>query len=253
MRNVIFVVSLIGCVPATSPSGVDEARGTWMPSGKADDGATCAGYCGGRSPGRCYCDVACSGWGDRCPDYQNVCSADRPDLAGSGTTGWGGYDAGWGGYDAGWGGYDGGTSGTSGGTSGGSFDLAGPSYDAGFTQWDLAQPGDLAPVSVWFSDTLTVTRDWYYNGAFQSTTTAYVYVSCAIAGGTIGCGLSTVALGSGGSFIVQTIDYAQLTGQVITPQTVDFYSYSYTSQPDGNGWQYNDHWTGFLSESTKGG
>src|SRR5262245_39874589 len=102
---------LVACVPPTAPPGRDAGRGRWKTTGKAHQPATCAGFCGGRSPGRCWCDVACSGWGDCCPDYQNVCSV--PD-GGGGTTGYGGYDAGgttgYGGYDAGgttgYGGYD---------------------------------------------------------------------------------------------------------------------------------------------------
>lgn len=34
---------------------------------------SCVGYCGGESPDGCYCDDQCAGYGDCCPDYEQVC------------------------------------------------------------------------------------------------------------------------------------------------------------------------------------
>jgi len=35
---------------------------------------TCSGACGGPSDGNCFCDAACSGFGDCCSDYEETCS-----------------------------------------------------------------------------------------------------------------------------------------------------------------------------------
>lgn len=41
------------------------------------DGPTCTGACGGQgSDGACWCDDACVGYSDCCPDYEAVCVAD---------------------------------------------------------------------------------------------------------------------------------------------------------------------------------
>jgi len=37
------------------------------------EATTCAGYCGGESPSGCYCDDLCTGYGDCCSDYQQLC------------------------------------------------------------------------------------------------------------------------------------------------------------------------------------
>jgi vibriolysin len=37
-------------------------------------GDSCVGYCGGKSAGACYCDSACTTYGDCCPDYEPVCN-----------------------------------------------------------------------------------------------------------------------------------------------------------------------------------
>ena len=34
---------------------------------------SCVGYCGGESPGGCFCDSWCWVFGDCCPDYFDVC------------------------------------------------------------------------------------------------------------------------------------------------------------------------------------
>ncbi|XYI03869.1 hypothetical protein ACMHYB_30560 [Sorangium sp. So ce1128] len=40
---------------------------------KKTDPLSCKGSCGGRAPGGCYCDAACTGYGDCCTDYGPVC------------------------------------------------------------------------------------------------------------------------------------------------------------------------------------
>ena len=40
--------------------------------------ATCADACGAQSVAGCYCDDACSQYGDCCPDACDVCSVDCP-------------------------------------------------------------------------------------------------------------------------------------------------------------------------------
>jgi hypothetical protein len=36
-------------------------------------GIPCSGACGGQSPGGCWCDAACSQYGDCCADKVQVC------------------------------------------------------------------------------------------------------------------------------------------------------------------------------------
>jgi hypothetical protein len=38
---------------------------------------TCSGRCGGRAPSGCWCDTACTRYGDCCVDYLRVCSPDN--------------------------------------------------------------------------------------------------------------------------------------------------------------------------------
>jgi hypothetical protein len=241
---------LIACVPSTAPSGTDEARGTWKPSEKADSPATCAGFCGGRSPGRCWCDVACSGWGDCCPDYQNVCSAPT-DLGGSGydaggTTGSGGYDlagggtTGWGGYDAGgttgWGGYDL----AGGGTTGGGFDLGGPTYDAG-TAFQGA-----------FTANIPVARTIYYNGSLQYVTHPPVSIFCNVTSQsgifTINCGDASTWVPIGQDFTVWTTA-GSLHARAILTNQLELYSLDYSSPTDESGYSYVDQWSGLIVQS----
>jgi hypothetical protein len=39
-----------------------------------DDPNTCAGACGGKSDGSCWCDDQCTGYGDCCDDYPQECA-----------------------------------------------------------------------------------------------------------------------------------------------------------------------------------
>lgn len=41
-----------------------------------DEPPSCAGECGGASPGGCWCDAACVSYGDCCDDYAPQCNAD---------------------------------------------------------------------------------------------------------------------------------------------------------------------------------
>jgi Somatomedin B domain len=253
MRNFILVVSLIGCVPDARSIGQSEERGTWKPTEKSDQPATCAGFCGGRSPGRCWCDVACSGWGDCCPDYQNVCSA--PADGGTfdsgwggttggtsgttgGTTGWGydggtGYDSGWGGT-TGWGGTgDGGWGGTTGGTSGwgGDIDLSPvATVDAG------------ASVGLTMSVDLTVTRT-------PDAGDVNIHFACFLHGYTgallLSCGAGDVPVTIGVTFKVPVfIPYqlasGSLNGTLFSLYDAELTDYGYT---DPNG-AYSDSWSG---------
>ncbi|WP_437738396.1 hypothetical protein [Sorangium sp. So ce1335] len=40
---------------------------------KKEDLLSCKGHCGGQAPGGCYCDAACTGYGDCCADYGPTC------------------------------------------------------------------------------------------------------------------------------------------------------------------------------------
>lgn len=72
---VLVWLSLSGCsVDATSETlPAAEQRG---PIGKADLTGSCAGapdYCGGKSPGNCWCDATCTAHGDCCSDFKPTC------------------------------------------------------------------------------------------------------------------------------------------------------------------------------------
>jgi hypothetical protein len=47
------------------------------------EGPTCAGACGEQSPDGCWCDDLCSGYGDCCGDFEQVCEPAGPSCAGS--------------------------------------------------------------------------------------------------------------------------------------------------------------------------
>lgn len=48
-------------------------RGVWDEADKTDETATCAGACGDQAAAGCWCDDACDGYGDCCPDKAAVC------------------------------------------------------------------------------------------------------------------------------------------------------------------------------------
>ena len=81
MLSIIFTAGgllLLGCGTDSSP----EARGqVIIPRGegaRADSAYSCAGSCGKKAEGGCYCDDACVGWGDCCPDKAQACDAICP-------------------------------------------------------------------------------------------------------------------------------------------------------------------------------
>jgi hypothetical protein len=61
-----------------APAFAEEERGHWLP-GKAD-GATCVDACGGQSDFGCWCDDACTDFGDCCPDYEPACEPSCPHI-----------------------------------------------------------------------------------------------------------------------------------------------------------------------------
>jgi hypothetical protein len=73
----------LGCDAAEAPraadSGAGGERGVYTPGGKADEFATCVGYCDDEAPAGCWCDDECEDWGDCCPDYESACFGGDPD------------------------------------------------------------------------------------------------------------------------------------------------------------------------------
>ena len=84
---ILAILANAGC-SSTADSGADEelTSGDQVPRGplgKADSSGSCKGagsadYCGGASSGTCYCDDACTGYGDCCADYVAVCKPSNP-------------------------------------------------------------------------------------------------------------------------------------------------------------------------------
>jgi hypothetical protein len=54
-----------------------------QPEQPEPEGPTCAGSCGEQSPDGCWCDDLCSGYGDCCGDFEQVCEPAGPSCAGS--------------------------------------------------------------------------------------------------------------------------------------------------------------------------
>jgi hypothetical protein len=225
MRQLLPILLLCAC--NTTPTG--EARGTWKASTKSDSVATCAGSCGGRSPGMCYCDAACAGWGDCCPDYQPVCAPG--DLGGPGHVDLG---PSYGPSDLN------GPSGASdlNGPFGGPSDLSGPYPSSYPTTYDLLP----APVATGrFTANLDVQRTFYLNwNAIGAPSSITISVSCLLYGSSqISCGMGPVTLNSDGTFVASVQweggNVASISGKVLPGQVeVDTYnlatqsvSYSY--------------------------
>ncbi|GMV41342.1 MAG: hypothetical protein AMXMBFR64_30580 [Myxococcales bacterium] len=89
---------LAACVPdcAAKLCGDDGCGGSCgaCPDGASCDGGacvmplpSCAGACGGQSPDGCWCDDACTGYGDCCPDYAALCAAGPPPASCEGACG----------------------------------------------------------------------------------------------------------------------------------------------------------------------
>jgi hypothetical protein len=67
-----FAFLSFGFIACAAPPHAE--RGTWHSDGKADDGATCAGACGGEASVGCWCDDQCAMYGDCCPDVKMACA-----------------------------------------------------------------------------------------------------------------------------------------------------------------------------------
>lgn len=65
IRTAVLAACLLSPLPAFAGTG-------------GDDAGTCVGACGGYGRGNnlnnCYCDAACSNYGDCCADYQPICN-----------------------------------------------------------------------------------------------------------------------------------------------------------------------------------
>jgi hypothetical protein len=61
--------------PTPAPSPTPSPIPTPKPSPPP---ATCQGSCGGKAAAGCWCDDACSQYGDCCPDKEQVCSPTTP-------------------------------------------------------------------------------------------------------------------------------------------------------------------------------
>lgn len=69
----ITVAWITACAEGGGRPTAEAGRGEWMPSGKADEFATCEGACGGEAVAGCWCDADCEDYGDCCPDVAPVC------------------------------------------------------------------------------------------------------------------------------------------------------------------------------------
>jgi hypothetical protein len=240
MKTTLVLVSLLfmACSPAPAPTS-GEQRGTWKADTSTGSEATCAGHCGGRSPGRCYCDDACSGWGDCCPDYAPVCIA-PPDMVPQ----------------------DGGV------LQSNPPDLAPVAYGdpspIPSNVPDLSpipsNAPDLSPigvdmsapqVNVQFSADITPDRNSHWPDA--GATAPPVHIACTMTGSAvyaqIECGSNTATVnpstGATG-FMVYVAGGGLLSGNVLSPQSVELLSYSYTAVNSS----YSDSWKGDLIVAT---
>ena len=68
IRSSALIVMFLGLALASAPAFAGVG---------GDDAGTCVGACGGYGAGNnansCYCDSACTGYGDCCADYAPVC------------------------------------------------------------------------------------------------------------------------------------------------------------------------------------
>lgn len=80
-----WMLGIIAAMAAcdTEP-GAEAARGTYKPSGKADEYASCAGWCDDQAPAGCWCDAECEEYGDCCADRIDVCEAPGGDTGDTG-------------------------------------------------------------------------------------------------------------------------------------------------------------------------
>lgn len=76
-RLVIFLWLLCLLTPACAPSDGADLEPARHPIGKADVAGSCAASdCGGQAEGgNCFCDEACSAYGDCCADREELCGA----------------------------------------------------------------------------------------------------------------------------------------------------------------------------------
>lgn len=76
-----------GGAPPTTGGGTTNPACTSGPPSTSGDNTCGTGSCGGQSPASCYCDTACTGFGDCCNDYQYYCVEDCGSSGGGGSTG----------------------------------------------------------------------------------------------------------------------------------------------------------------------
>jgi hypothetical protein len=85
-RHVLLFLSLLTSCDTASPGPA--ARGTWLPSAKADGTSqSCVSSCGDQAPAGCWCDDLCDGYGDCCPDKRSVCDGCQPTTCQAGQCG----------------------------------------------------------------------------------------------------------------------------------------------------------------------
>jgi hypothetical protein len=72
----VVVILITGCGRQDLDPNVEE-RGIVSDPGpvKADGTNSCKAICGAKAPSGCWCDAACSSYGDCCPDKKAVCNA----------------------------------------------------------------------------------------------------------------------------------------------------------------------------------
>jgi hypothetical protein len=78
---IVAAFPFAGCSAGSAGDPVPTGTENRGPIGKEDSfGGHCATssklYCGGKSKGRCWCDEACTQYGDCCADYGDACAAD---------------------------------------------------------------------------------------------------------------------------------------------------------------------------------
>jgi hypothetical protein len=78
LQGVLCFVLLLGCA-ADPAADLEERRPIdWDRLGKTDTTMTCAGACGGKGIGACWCDDLCLSYGDCCPDKVELCDGPLP-------------------------------------------------------------------------------------------------------------------------------------------------------------------------------
>ncbi len=73
LGSLFLAAGLIGCSIEDAERAPGADRGTWQPTDRADENASCSGSCGDQSAAGCWCDDACAEYGDCCPDKGAVC------------------------------------------------------------------------------------------------------------------------------------------------------------------------------------